>query len=74
MEHLRFNLLSTIVISHLLTVLYSTVFIDDEESTIRAVLRLLRYSTKLAGVVKFYYTCILHSTDIKPDMVKFYYT
>ena len=35
-SHLSGDLLSTIVISHLLTVLYSTVLIDDEESTIRA--------------------------------------
>ena len=43
--HLRRDLLSTIVMSHFLTVLYSTVLIEDEESTIRAFIGLLRYST-----------------------------
>ena len=39
----RRNLLSTIVISHLRTVLYSTVLIDDDESTIRAFHGLQRF-------------------------------
>ena len=57
--HLSGYLLSTIVISHLLTVLYSTVLIDDEESTMRAFHLLSRLLLDILHL--FYYTSLLLS-------------